>query len=113
MPGVNIWHPLWLPKLVVDDFEHRERQRLRESWVSDNGEYSEADSQYKPLWARDEEWGNDCLVTVQSSKWGEFLGVMEGCDRKFLTFTINTSTWSYVEVDMFFSQIGRFEEPGD
>ncbi|KAH7872298.1 alpha beta-hydrolase [Lentinula edodes] len=81
MPGVNIWHPLWLPKLVVDDFEHRERQRLRESWVSDNGEYSEADSQYKPLWARDEEWGNDCLVTVQSSKWGEFLGVMDGCDH--------------------------------
>ncbi|KAJ3801958.1 alpha beta-hydrolase [Lentinula aff. detonsa] len=79
--GVNIWHPLWLPKMVLDDFESKERERLRNSWISENGEYSEADSQYKPLWAREEDWGNDCLVTVQSSKWGEFLGVMEGCDH--------------------------------
>ncbi|KAJ4482510.1 alpha beta-hydrolase [Lentinula aciculospora] len=81
MPGVNIWHPLWLPKMVLDDFEERERERLRDSWISENGDYFETNSQYKPLWAREEEWGNDCLVTVQSSKWGEFLGVMEGCDH--------------------------------
>jgi len=35
----------------------------------------------RPLWAVDNEWGNDGLVTVQSSKWGEFLGTMEGCDH--------------------------------
>jgi triacylglycerol lipase len=81
MPGVNIWHPLWLPKMVLDDFEQKERQRLRTEWEQEHGKYSEADAQYKPLWAREEEWGNDCLVTVQSSRWGEFLGVMEGCDR--------------------------------
>ncbi|KAJ3771310.1 alpha beta-hydrolase [Lentinula raphanica] len=79
--SVNIWHPLWLPKMVLDDFEEKERQRLRDSWISEHGEYNKADSQYRPLWAREEEWGNDCLVTVQSSKWGEFLGVMEGCDH--------------------------------
>ncbi|KXN83148.1 Lipase 2 [Leucoagaricus sp. SymC.cos] len=46
LPGVSIWHPLWFPKIVLD-----------------------------------EEWGNDGLVTVQSAKWGEFLGIMEGCDH--------------------------------
>lgn len=75
--GVGIWHPLWLPKMVLDDFEGRERKKLRAGWEEDP---SSAEPQ--PIWARDEEWGNDCLVTVQSSKWGEFLGVMEGCDRK-------------------------------
>ncbi len=25
--------------------------------------------------------GNDGLVSVESAKWGEFLGVMEGCDH--------------------------------
>jgi len=27
------------------------------------------------------EKGNDGLVTIQSAKWGEFLGIMEGCDH--------------------------------
>ena len=26
-------------------------------------------------------WGNDGLVTVQSAKWGEFLGILEECDH--------------------------------
>ncbi|KIK69941.1 hypothetical protein GYMLUDRAFT_34343 [Collybiopsis luxurians FD-317 M1] len=81
MSGVNIWHPLWLPKLVLDDFEQKERQRLRTAWEQEYGEFSEADAIYRPLWAREEEWGNDCLVTIQSAKWGEFLGVMEECDH--------------------------------
>ncbi|KAF5380755.1 hypothetical protein D9757_007161 [Collybiopsis confluens] len=81
MPAVSIWHPLWLPKFVLDDFEQKERQRLRASWEEKHGDFQEIDAQYRPLWALEDEWGNDCLVTVQSSKWGEFLGVMEGCDH--------------------------------
>ncbi|KAF9068575.1 hypothetical protein BDP27DRAFT_1326951 [Rhodocollybia butyracea] len=81
MPGVSIWHPLWLSKMVLDDFEQKERERLRTAWEQEYGEYSEVDAKSKPLWAREEDWGNDCVVTVQSAKWGEFLGVMEGCDH--------------------------------
>jgi triacylglycerol lipase len=29
----------------------------------------------------DRGWGNDCLVSIESAKWGEFLGVLEGCDH--------------------------------
>ncbi|KAF7329923.1 Ubiquitin-related modifier 1 [Mycena kentingensis (nom. inval.)] len=72
MPGVNIWHPFWLPKMVLDGVEARERQRQREEWENGNG---------GTLWQQDREWGNDGLVTVQSAKWGEFLGTMEGCDH--------------------------------
>ena len=28
-----------------------------------------------------EMWGNDGLVTLQSARWGQFLGVMEECDH--------------------------------
>ncbi|KAF8208344.1 Alpha/Beta hydrolase protein [Mycena galopus ATCC 62051] len=75
MPGVNIWHPFWLPKMVLDGAEEKERERLRTFW--ENEGQTEAD----PLWRRPREWGNDGLVTVQSAKWGEFLGIMEGCDH--------------------------------
>ncbi|KAF7319389.1 Ubiquitin-related modifier 1 [Mycena chlorophos] len=73
MPGANIWHPFWLPKLVLDGVEARDRERLRQLW--ETGESDDA------LWRHDREWGNDGLVTVQSAKWGEFLGIMEGCDH--------------------------------
>ncbi|KAJ6481729.1 Alpha/Beta hydrolase protein [Mycena sanguinolenta] len=75
MPGVNVWHPLWLPKTVLDSVEEKERERLRTLW--ENEGRTEAD----PLWRKPREWGNDGLVTVQSAKWGEFLGIMEGCDH--------------------------------
>ncbi|CDO72176.1 hypothetical protein BN946_scf184970.g28 [Trametes cinnabarina] len=65
--NLSIWHPLWLPKMVLDGFEEKERARLRETG--------------DPLADRDSEWGNDGLVTLQSAKWGEFLGVLEGCDH--------------------------------
>lgn len=65
--SMNIWHPLWLPKMVLDGFEERERARMRE--------------QGHPLADMDSQWGNDGLVTVQSARWGEFLGVLEGCDH--------------------------------
>ncbi|OCH90436.1 alpha/beta-hydrolase [Obba rivulosa] len=64
---VSVWHPLWLPKMVLDGFEERERERLRE-----NGDLR---------WKDSLEWGNDALVTIQSAKWGEFLGIMEECDH--------------------------------
>ena len=63
--GVNVWHPLWLPKLVLDGYE----SKLREQ--------SDHPSRYDP----DRQWGNDCLVSIESAKWGEFLGVLEGCDH--------------------------------
>jgi len=47
--GLNIWHPLWLPKLILDGTDDRE--------------------------------GNDGLVSVQSARWGEFLGTIEGADH--------------------------------
>ncbi|KAL0064323.1 hypothetical protein AAF712_008769 [Marasmius tenuissimus] len=79
MPSVNIWHPFWLPKMVLDDFEKNSRQELKEAWKRGDRNASQT-----PMWAREEEWGNDGLVTIQSAKWGEFLGTMEGCDRGFL-----------------------------
>ncbi|KAI0759369.1 alpha/beta-hydrolase [Trametes elegans] len=65
--NMSIWHPLWLPKMVLDGFEEKERARLRDSG--------------HPLADMDDEWGNDGLVTIQSARWGELLGVLEGCDH--------------------------------
>ncbi|KAI0671133.1 Alpha/Beta hydrolase protein [Trametes maxima] len=65
--GMSIWHPLWLPKMVLDGFEEKERARMRDL----GSLIAEIDS----------EWGNDGLVTVQSARWGEFLGVLEECDH--------------------------------
>ncbi|KAL0960595.1 hypothetical protein HGRIS_005628 [Hohenbuehelia grisea] len=80
LPSVSVWHPFWFTKMVVDGFEKRERERLRSLW--ERGEVEGGDGlTAEPLWANDREWGNDGLVTVQSAKWGEFLGIMEGCDH--------------------------------
>ncbi|KAF9009441.1 Alpha/Beta hydrolase protein [Cyathus striatus] len=78
LAAVNIWHPFWLPKMVLDGVEEKERGRLKKIWEEQgrkvvNGEI--------PLWANEREWGNDGLVTVQSAKWGEFMGIMEGADH--------------------------------
>jgi len=66
LSSMNIWHPLWLPKMVLDGYEERQREHRGEDW------------QYEDGGAR---WGNDGLVTVQSAKWGEFLGILEECDH--------------------------------
>lgn len=79
MAGVSIWHPFWLPKIVLDGVEEKHRASLRAAWEQDT---TTTDSG-RPLWAQERMWGNDGLVTVQSAKWGEFLGIMEGCDREF------------------------------
>ncbi|CAK5278131.1 unnamed protein product, partial [Mycena citricolor] len=63
--GASIWHPLWLPKLVLDGSEDKERERLRAAGLGRE---------------QRKEWGNDGLVTIDSARWGEFLGTME-CDH--------------------------------
>lgn len=69
--SMNIWHPLWLPKMVLDDFEEAHRASL-----------SEKHSSLILAGIPDHElWGNDGLVTLQSARWGEFLGTMEECDH--------------------------------
>jgi triacylglycerol lipase len=50
MGALNIWHPLWFPKAVLDS-------------ASGDAE------------------GNDGLVSVDSARWGEFLGTLEGADH--------------------------------
>jgi len=49
MSALNIWHPLWFPKVVLDS-------------ASEGG-------------------ANDGLVSVDSARWGEFLGTLEGADH--------------------------------
>ena len=77
MSTVSVWHPLWLPKMVLDNFEAEQRSKLKAAWEKRNDDPSTS-----LLWAQEREWGNDGLVTVQSAKWGQFLGIMEECDRK-------------------------------
>ncbi|KAI5989111.1 alpha beta-hydrolase [Pisolithus albus] len=72
---MNIWHPLWLPKMVLDDAERKAKESLK-ARRGDN--YS---GEGVPRWEQDDQWGNDGLVTVQSARWGEFLGILEGCDH--------------------------------
>lgn len=74
--SVSIWHPFWFTKMVLDSFEEKHRAHLREK-----SQREESIESGLPLWAQPQEWGNDGLVTVQSAKWGEFLGIMEGCDH--------------------------------
>jgi triacylglycerol lipase len=88
LPSVSVWHPFWLPKMVLDGVEEREREAMRNKWLESFGSswQQEPQQHQRPLWAKEDEWGNDGLVTVQSAKWGEFLGIMEGCDRKYISF---------------------------
>ncbi|KAJ3515787.1 hypothetical protein NLJ89_g1542 [Agrocybe chaxingu] len=79
--SVNVWHPFWLPKMVLDSSEEAEREKLKRNWEEESSRRDENWGEKVPLWADESEWGNDGLVTVQSAKWGEFLGIMEGCDH--------------------------------
>jgi len=87
LSGVSIWHPLWLPKAILDGTERNQRLKLKHTWEEhqENGRAGTdgEDNEGVPLWAQEREWGNDGLVPVQSAKWGEFLGIMEGCDREY------------------------------
>lgn len=75
--------------MVLDEAEMKQRLKVKESWEQRQekdglGSDEVGDDEGIPLWAQEREWGNDGLVTVQSAKWGEFLGTLEGCDRKSL-----------------------------
>lgn len=60
-PKISILHPLWLPKVVLDGAESARVARG---------------------FAREPQWtGNDGLVTIESAKWGEFLGTIDACDH--------------------------------
>ena len=74
--NMSIWHPLWLPKMVLDGFEEKKRAKMVQDWEA-QGRPKPPD----PLWERNDQWGNDGLVTVQSARWGEFLGILERCDH--------------------------------
>ncbi|KAE8271360.1 hypothetical protein A4X09_0g972 [Tilletia walkeri] len=65
--SIGIWHPLWLPKLILD--------AAAESRTSGG----EADGSGDALGGKMQ--GNDGLVSVQSAQWGEFLGIVDGCDH--------------------------------
>jgi hypothetical protein len=55
---LGVWHPLWLPKLILDAAEARRIPPPSE-----------------------EDKGNDGLVAIESAKWGEYLGTVESCDH--------------------------------
>ena len=87
---VNVLHPLWLTKMVLDNFEEKERSRSKTLWKERVGDTNDWGSNAPPLWAQDGEWGNDGLVTVQGAKWGEFLGTLDECDRKSRSYINKT-----------------------
>ncbi|GAA5874741.1 hypothetical protein JCM16303_002968 [Sporobolomyces ruberrimus] len=58
---IPIWHPLWLPKVVLDGAE---QARIAQGRAA------------PPEWR-----GNDGLVNVDSARWGEFLGTFDGADH--------------------------------
>ena len=62
-----VWHALWLPKLVMD--------AAAESRTSGSEMDGSADALGGNL------QGNDGIVSVRSARWGQFLGVVEGCDH--------------------------------
>jgi triacylglycerol lipase len=57
--SLGVWHPLWLPKLVLDAADAKRHQELHHPKSE----------------------GNDGLVPIESAKWGHFLGVVESCDH--------------------------------
>ncbi|CEH17243.1 E [Ceraceosorus bombacis] len=65
--SIQPWHPLWLPKLILD--------AAAESRTGG----AETDGSGDALGGKLQ--GNDGLVSVQSARWGHFLGVIDGCDH--------------------------------
>ncbi|GAA5920607.1 hypothetical protein JCM1841_001470 [Sporobolomyces salmonicolor] len=58
---IPIWHPLWLPKVVLDGAE---QARIAQGVAA------------PPEWR-----GNDGLVNIDSARWGEFLGTFDYADH--------------------------------
>lgn len=61
---MGVWHPLWLPKLILDAAEAMRHERAGAEG-QDQGNF----------WK-----GNDGLVSLESARWGEYLGTVE-CDH--------------------------------
>jgi triacylglycerol lipase len=92
--SLNIWHPLWLPKVVLDGANGRE--------------------------------GNDGLVSVESARWGEFLGTLEGADHWTLrgasgielldadlaSVAGSRDAWGFADWGRFVRALGRVDERG-
>jgi triacylglycerol lipase len=88
---LNIWHPLWLPKVILDGADGRE--------------------------------GNDGLVSVESARWGKFLGTLEGADHWALrgasgielldadlaSVVGSKDTWGLADWGRFMRALGRIE----
>lgn len=65
---MSVFHPLWLPKTILDAAENIHAGRTPE-WGAEEGRDARR-------------WnGHDGLVSVASARWGEFLGVIEGVDH--------------------------------
>ncbi|CAO1630901.1 unnamed protein product [Parajaminaea phylloscopi] len=65
---IPLWHPLWLPKVILDAAaEARTAGSERDGSAAALGDTGKQ--------------GNDGLVSVESAKWGTFLGVVDGCDH--------------------------------
>ncbi|KIJ54470.1 hypothetical protein M422DRAFT_24417 [Sphaerobolus stellatus SS14] len=82
---MSIWHPLWLPKLIIDAAEEQEAILAAQG---DSGSQGRSSSDMTVSYPdvdlgreRDPSRGNDGLVTISSAKWGNFLGIIEGCDH--------------------------------
>lgn len=67
-PKLSVWHPLWLPKFVLDAADNK---RVEEGVQSTPSK------------------GNDGLVPIESAMHGEFLGVVENCDHWELRGTLS------------------------
>ncbi|KAG8880397.1 hypothetical protein FRB97_000869 [Tulasnella sp. 331] len=87
---LSIFHPLWLPKLILDKAEEMERQTSSAATLASSSDPSPhhhalSDKPWTPSGAAaqadDLEWGNDGLVTISSAKWGEFLGTVDNCEH--------------------------------
>jgi hypothetical protein len=74
---IGIFHPLWLPKVILDECE-------KLGWNQDSkASLSSLQAQYTSSSAPEDDSmiGNDGLVTIASATWGEFLGVVEDADH--------------------------------
>lgn len=82
--SMSIFHPLWLPRLILDKSEEVEQESLKSS-----GLHSLRDGRDGEKWPTSQigrypphhELGNDGLVPISSAQWGEFLGIVEGADH--------------------------------
>ncbi|KAG8893210.1 hypothetical protein FRC01_013724, partial [Tulasnella sp. 417] len=82
--SMSIFHPLWLPKLILDKSEEVEQESLNPSKLHSLRDGRDGDrwptsqiGRYPPH----HELGNDGLVPISSAQWGEFLGIVDGADH--------------------------------